>query len=756
MTTAQPGRFSAAVLATVWRRSDRATGDRSRTTRHRRGVAVLAVGMSALTCTAAVFAQTAYPMLMSVRPIAVPRGQTTECTVKARYDLSGTYRVLVEGAGVRGEAVLPKTKPGEKPKPTTTLKVRFTVAPDAMPGPREFRLATPRGVSTVGQLVVVRDPLVLETANNDTADSATSATVPGTWCGAIERNEDVDFFRFHATAGQRLVFHVLCNRLQNKIHDLQKHADPIITLRSPQGTTLAAVDNYFAGDPLLAYQFKKSGEYLLEIRDVRYQGNSYWEYCIEVSDRPFVTNTFPSVVNPGARVEFELAGFFLPQRRLAVDVPADLTPGNRWLPLSLGETVTNPVPVIVTDLPVTVESDSTNDTVEQAQPLHAIPRVVAGRLEREGDLDYYRLDVKKGDRLTIEVIARRHGSALDSYVRILDAKGRPQRLPRSAGSATAADDIRFGTRIFADSLIEDWTAPADGPFFVEIRDLHLRGGSEFVYALKIERARPYFWLFLDTDKTQVCRGEYGVVFARADRRNGFSGAVQLHIDGLPAGVTAVAGRIPEGRQDGCIILHADPQAELDVRRVRIWGTAVTSEEKADDDGSTHSDATENDEIVAEAVAWQELYNPGGGRGHWPVNDHVVAVCEPGDLRNFRAEPTEVVLRPGESKRIDVTFQRAEGFNKNVTLDMLFRHLSTVYADPLPAGVTIDAKNSKTLITGTNSKGWIVLTAAPDAPPTQRQLVSVMGNIALNFVMKWTYSSQPIYVTVRPKDDASRN
>ncbi len=450
-----------------------------------------------------------------------------------------------------------------------------------------------------------------------------------------------------------------------------------------------------------------------------------------------------------------------------MDIPEGLPPGNRWLRLRVNDVPVNPVPVVVTDLPVMREADTDNDSVEQAQPVPGIPQVIAGRLEKEADVDCFRLDVKKGERLTIEVIARRHGSALDSYVRILDAQGRAQRLPRSAGSATAADDMRFGTRIFADSLIEDWTAPADGPFFVEIRDLHLRGGDEFVYALKIERSRPYFWLFLDTDKTQVCRGEYAVVFARADRRNGFEGAIDLHIAGLPEGVTAVTGRIPANRQDGCIILHAEPQAKLDVAPVRIWGTAARepvgdataassqAPRQPAGDSTNQSGPDTPEPVVAEAIPWQEVYQPGGGRGHWPVSQHVVAVCEPGDLRKFRVTPTEIVLRPGESKRIDVTFERAEGFNKNVTLDVLFRHLNSVYADPLPAGVTIDAKNSKTLITGNNTQGWITLKAAADAPPTDRQLIAIMGNIALNFVMKWTYSSQPVYVTVLPAEKSRK-
>src|SRR5690242_276587 len=111
-------------------------------------------------CTTSSRADTFYPMLMSISPVAVQAGQTTECEVNARYNLHGAYKVFVTGAGVAGEVDSPKP---EKAKPQVgRLKVRFKAAADAMLGPREVRIATPQGVSTVGQIVVVRDPIVRE------------------------------------------------------------------------------------------------------------------------------------------------------------------------------------------------------------------------------------------------------------------------------------------------------------------------------------------------------------------------------------------------------------------------------------------------------------------------------------------------------------------------------------------------------------------------------------------------------------------
>ena len=151
--------------------------------------------------------QLSYPMIMSVKPVAVQPGTTFEHTVQSRYSLDGAYAVLVSGGGVTGEVVPPPPVPTMvRRSRLTTLKVRFTAASDAMPGVRDFRIGTPRGVSTVGQLVVVRDPVVVESPNNYRPEQAQAVTLPATLCGTIEKAEDVDFFKFHVEAGTPWAF----------------------------------------------------------------------------------------------------------------------------------------------------------------------------------------------------------------------------------------------------------------------------------------------------------------------------------------------------------------------------------------------------------------------------------------------------------------------------------------------------------------------------------------------------------------------
>jgi hypothetical protein len=85
----------------------------------------------------------------------------------------------------------------------------------------------------------------------------------------------------------------------------------------------------------------------------------------------------------------------------------------------------------------------------------------------------------------------------------------------------------------------------------------------------------------------------------------------------------------------------------------------------------------------------------------------------------------------------------------VTLDVMLTHLGGVFGNPLPPGVTVVPGKSKTLL-GSGSKGFITLKAAPNAEPIEDVPISVVANVAINFVVKVAYSSPPIPLTVEKK------
>ena len=684
-----------------------------------------------------------YPMLMSLKPTAAIVGQTSEHELSARYNLAGGNGVIISGTGVRGEIVpLETEKPEDKDRndvANSKCKLKIICDPDAMPGIRDFRLWTPHGVSTVGQLVIAREPLVSEVLDNDTAEKAQSVQLPATICGTIEKAEDLDFYKIRIDQPGAWTFHMTSQRLENRLHDMQTRVDPMITLRSVAGSTIASSDNSFAGDPLMHVNLEAAGEYLLEVRDVRYQGNADWTYAVECSARPFGLVAKPLAVAQAAAGSVQVVGL-----GLGADATATLTPAasastriERFAPV-VGSTPLNALQVLASADPIVsrpiVSEPSGALTAQaaeatQAMPMQfAIPSVVCGSIDTPEQVDRYRFEAKAQQRLSFEVFARRLGSQLDAKLRILNSEG---------NALSEADDSTFDRVLSSDATLENWTAPADGVFTLEIRDLHGRGGPSYPYAVEVKQSKAYFLLEADTDKTPLAMGSASVIYVKAQRRNGFAGEIQLAVEGLPPGVRAECGRILAGRPDGAIWLTAAADAPVGMSNIKITGT------------SEHPEA-DGQKIALQSTAshLQEVYMPGGGRGHYPVDYHTVSVGKPMDIRSIKLSATEIELVPGGSQRIDIQIERAPDYKGNVTLDAMLQHLEQPYGNPLPPGVVVDIGASKTLLTAGESAGHITFKANADAAAVERHLVPITVHVSINFVMKHTFSSEPFYITVK--------
>jgi hypothetical protein len=661
-------------------------------------------------------------MITHATPVAVQRGKTAEVTVEGQMNFQGVYKALFEGTGITAEVVTPPSAKAPESAVVRSVKLKLTVTADAALGIREYRVASSLGLSSIGQLLVVDDPVVMESGVNNTLEQANPIPVPSVVCGRIEAVEDVDTFKFHAEAGQTITFDVYCARLQDKIHDLQKHADPLLTLYDGDGRELAANDDFSFADPLLTCTMPKTGDYFLQIRDSKYDGDARWVYAIIVTPRPYVTNLFPMAGNPGQTIEVEPIGSAkLLQDRVALRVPQK--PGPCQVQLDIGGRQTYPAAFIVSALPQVFETEP-NDTPEQANRI-TIPCGVNGRIGKKRDLDHFRFAGSKGKAVRFEVKARRFGtplrSSLDSVLDIMNLKG----------EILAGNDDTFGK----DAALV-FPPPADGDYILRIRDLNSKGDENAVYYLEADWALPDFELRCDPDKAMIGPGSSTAWYVHVTRSNGFDGPVQIDVHGLPRGVAASPLTIPPALSQGVIVLTAAADAPRDAANVELIGTAT---------GKLPDGKTEK--IQRPVTANQEIYFPGGGRGRFDVNLQTVAVTDPSDIAGVEVTPRAITLKPGEEARIAVKLVRRPDYTKDVFLDVALQHLNTMYGNPLPPGVTMVNGKSKTLL-GSGNEGHIVLQAAPDAAPIENVPISIQAYVSINFVVKIGYSSLPIQLTVR--------
>src|SRR5262249_34551038 len=117
-----------------------------------------------------------------------------------------------------------------------------------------------------------------------------------------------------------------------------------------------------------------------------------------------------------------------------------------------------------------------NDEVAKATVVNEqLPVAFNGIIEKKGDVDFFKFTAKKGADYDVGVYARRLRSPLDSVLNIFDAKG----------NSIAGNDDAGGP----DSYLR-WKAPADGEFYLSVRDQLGRGGPTFTYRVEVHAVEP--------------------------------------------------------------------------------------------------------------------------------------------------------------------------------------------------------------------------------------------------------------------------
>ncbi len=681
-------------------------------------ILALLLAVSSGACATGAEAQTLRPVVLNVYPPGVARGAATEVTVAGLNDLGGCYRVLVQGGGVTAEPLPAAAEPG---KPLAQLRLRVAADADAAPGIREFRLATPRGVSNAGFLVVGEGDEATEAEPNEKPEAAQPLEGVETVNGRLQAAGDRDVFRFRARAGESIAVVALAARVQERMRDGLSPADPVVTLRDAAGRELATADDTNRADPALPYRFERDGEYTLEIRDGRLQGDPSWVYRLTIARRPLVTALFPLAATRGGSVEVQPVGLnvggLAPVR---VELLATMLAPTREVRFGAQGELSAPLPLRVTDQPEGVEREG-NDAFGSANSA-VFPGGMSGRIGAPFDLDHYRFRAAPGQAWIFEVEAERLGFSLDPQLAVLDGRGTV---------LAASNDSAGGDPVLA------WMAPAEGDFLLQVTDANSRGGEDYCYRLVARPAAPDFSLTVDEDRAQLGPGGSAVWHVRATRWGGFNGEIALAVQGVPEGLGVCAGPIPAGMQDGSIIVSGGAGRPA-VVAVTITGTARLQRAG----GSPEV-------LVRTARPGQEYYTAGGNRRLFEVAQPLLCVTGQEDVI-VQPATREITLVPGRMEKLEVTITRAPGFKKGVTLDLLKRQLAVVFANPLPPGVSIVPSQSHQVLNEKETKGWIAIQAAPNAPPAGPIPLSVLGQVSLTVITRNVHASAPVYLTVGRK------
>lgn len=171
---------------------------------------------------------------------------------------------------------------------------------------------------------------------------------------------------------------------------------------------------------------------------------------------------------PGITVEkiFEAAD---KQVKATLKIAADCPLGEHPLRLRTATGISSLRLFFVGPFPNVAEKEP-NNTAAKPQPL-ALDRTVEGTLGNE-DIDYFAVEAKQGQRLSVEVEGARLGRTMfDPIVTIHDATGK---------TLASSDDTPL---LLHDGFIS-LVAPADGKYLIQLRDVTLSGANH-VYRLHV-------------------------------------------------------------------------------------------------------------------------------------------------------------------------------------------------------------------------------------------------------------------------------
>ncbi|MGH9843641.1 MAG: PPC domain-containing protein, partial [Blastocatellia bacterium] len=383
-------------------------------------------------------AQTAPPYITEITPAGAKRGATVNFTIDG-YNLGGASEILWSRPGITSKIVLnselvrePRRRPTNPADQVildratkNQLTIEATIAADAAPGFYGYRIVTPLGTTNLGRIIVgilpeTRERETMEPAQSDAAMTVQKLSLPATVVGELQRRGDSDSFKFAAKSGQQIVFEVVASALGSKL-------DSVLTLFDETGRQLAA-NNDFDGrkDSLLGYTFQQDGEYTLRIHDFERQGQrGQYGYRLNIGELRYLTHAFPLGARDGVATEVAIHGFNLDSNKITITSrkQAGFETGVPLLVKSARGESFNSLKMPVGVHPEVMES-GTRSTLASPQPV-TLPVTINGRIFSDAgasDEDFYRFKARKGQRLAIEVGARRYGSPLDSVIEVLDAK----------------------------------------------------------------------------------------------------------------------------------------------------------------------------------------------------------------------------------------------------------------------------------------------------------------------------------------------
>lgn len=354
-------------------------------------------------------------------------------------------------------------------------KLKADIDASTKPGLHWLRLYHPNGATSVRPFLVGDAPEQLEVEpNNRAAEANPIASLPFSVHGVLSKRGDVDMVATSLSAGQRLVATVDSSNL------LRSPVDATLQLLDSEGFVVAENLDHFGLDPCLEFLAPQDGKYFVRVfgfpktpdSTIAFGGGADWIYRLRLQSGK---RSFPDTEN-------------------ASQIPSD------------GKVLTmEPETAAIRDDALFID----------------LPASICGTLSQTGQQGFLRFRAIAGQQYRVQLIARELGSDLDATVAILDSQGKQLSQQDDLGSARDPD--------------LKWKAPANGEYFIEVKDFHQAGGPGYGFVLMVSQVLPDFKISIPNDLVEITIGKETEIQVKLERESEFKGDIVVAMGEVPDG-----------------------------------------------------------------------------------------------------------------------------------------------------------------------------------------------------------------------------
>ncbi len=583
------------------------------------------------------------PRVTVVYPSGGQRG--TEIEIECRgNNLEDAKTLLFDEPGFEATVIPPEKGKPERNK--TRIKVK--VPADARLGEHTFRLITETGVADLKLFYVSPFPLVEEQPEDKEDPLKPQPITLGTTVYGRTQNEDQDRFEVELKKGQRLSAEVIGAKLQT-----QQIYDPALTITKADGTPLTQIDDTALGrqDPITSIVAPEDGKYLVSIKESTNSGVGECAYLLHIGSFPRPMAVYPPGGPAGEELKVRLINDGTEPVEKTIKLPKE--PHEKF---AIFADEKNPAPtpnyIRVSNMRNELEAEPNNDKDKATATEGELPAAFNGVIEEKGDIDFFKFTAKKGQAYDLNVFARQLRSPLDSVLEIYAEKG--NRIQQNDDNGQPDSYLR-------------WTAPADGTYYLSVKDQLLRGGPLFTYRVEIAPVQPKITVWLPEMVINSSQERRAIVVPKGNRyaslvrvrRADVGGEIELAPDKLPAGVKVSAGKVDKSVDTIPMVFEAKEDAKQTAQTFVI-DARLTEPPK---DGPAIPSAVQHDVDVAEN---------GNQRAFYSVREEKlpVAVIDEVPFKLNLVQPKVPVLQNG-AMNLKVVAERKGDFKGQITLSLLY-------------------------------------------------------------------------------------